>query len=79
MLAGFLGAFSATVEGNTIVISLDKGGDHVKNNAAATGELKKHAADFFGRDMNIRFLEGSEDRTDSIDDYMKEAELLFKM
>jgi DNA polymerase III subunit gamma/tau len=79
MLVGFLGTFSTAAEGGTITITLDKGANHVRDNAAVTGELKKHAADFFGRDMAIRFLEGSSNKTDTIDDYMREAELLFKV
>jgi DNA polymerase III subunit gamma/tau len=79
MLVGFLGVFEMTVENNTLLISLEKGADHVKDNQSITGELTKHAADFFGREMTIRFLEGSAARTDTIDDYVREAELLFKL
>jgi DNA polymerase-3 subunit gamma/tau len=78
MLIGYLGAFQADVAGDTIMITLDKRADHVKDNDAVTAELKKHATDFFKRDMTIRFLEGSGDGADTIDDYVREAELLFK-
>jgi DNA polymerase-3 subunit gamma/tau len=78
MLFGFLGAFGMTVEDDAIVITLEKRSGHVRNDQTIIGELRKHGADFFGREMNIRFVDGSGERTDSIDDYVKEAEMLFK-
>jgi DNA polymerase III subunit gamma/tau len=77
MLFGFLGAFEMAIDDGAITITLDKRSGHVKNDATIVGELKKHAADFFGRDMAIRFADAAGARTDSIDDYVREAESLF--
>jgi DNA polymerase III subunit gamma/tau len=77
MLFGFLGAFEMTVDDGSITIALDKRSGHAKNDATIVGELKKHAADFFRRDMAIRFVDAAGARTDSIDDYVREAESLF--
>jgi hypothetical protein len=79
MLFGFLGAFQMTVRDDAVVIALDKRSEHVRTNASIVGELKKHAADYFKKDMNIRFVDGPPERTDTIDDYVKEAELLFSV
>jgi DNA polymerase III subunit gamma/tau len=78
MLFGFLGTFEMAVEDAAIFITLDKRSGYIKNDLTIAGELKKYAADFFGRDMAVRFLDGNGERTDSIDDYVREAESLFK-
>jgi DNA polymerase III subunit gamma/tau len=78
MLFGFLGSFEMTVEDRVVVIALDKRSVHVRNDVTLVGELKKLAGEYFGKEMSIRFAESSGDRVDTIDDYVKEAELLFK-
>jgi DNA polymerase III subunit gamma/tau len=79
MLFGFLGSFEMRVENGTVTIALDKRSGHVKNDATIVCEIKKHAADFFQRDMAIRFLDDSGARIDTLDDYVREAESLFKL
>ena len=79
MLFGFLGSFEMRVEDGAVAIALDKRSGHVKNDATIVGELKKHATDFFGREMAIRFFDGSGARIDTLDDYVREAESLFKL
>jgi DNA polymerase III subunit gamma/tau len=78
MLFAFLGDFEMTVEDRTIVISLDNRSSHVSNDATIQGDLKKYASDFFGKDMAIRFVDHTMEKVDTIDDYVKEADLLFK-
>jgi DNA polymerase III subunit gamma/tau len=78
MLFGFLGSFEMTVEDRAVVIALDKRSAHVRNDAMIVGELKKFAGDFFGKEMSIKFIDAAAERVDTIDDYVKEAELLFK-
>jgi hypothetical protein len=78
MLFGMLGAFDARVEADNLVITLDKRSSHIEGAAEIAGELKKHASDFFGRDMGIRFVGDMEKKEDGIDDYVREAELLFR-
>ena len=79
MLFGMLASLDMRVEEDTIVVSLDKDSAFLKNDAARTGELRKHASAFFGREMTVRFVDGSGKRIDTLDDYVREAELLFKV
>jgi hypothetical protein len=79
MLFGMLGAFEAREEGNNLVIRLDKQTSKIKGAPGVADDLKKLAADFFGRDMTIRFVDDMEKKEDTLEDYVKEAELLFRV
>ena len=59
------------------IVAIDKQSAFLARDAAIAGELKKHASAFFGREMAVRFVDGNEAKTDTIDDYMKEAETVF--
>ena len=78
MLYGMFASLDMRVEEDKIVVSLDKDSAFVKNDAM-TGEFRKHASAFFGREMTVRFVDGAGTRTDTLDDYVREAELLFKV
>ncbi len=79
MLFGMLASLDMRVEEDKMVVSLDKDSAFLKNDAARAGELRKHASAFFGREMTVRFVDGSGRRSDTLDDYVREAELLFKV
>ena len=79
MLFGLFGACDMRVEGNSLVIALDKRLNGMKNHTDVSNELKRYASEFFGREMTIRLVDGSETKTDTIDDYVREAELLFRV
>ena len=78
MLFGMLGAFKARAEDNNLVIALGRQSGQIKGDAAIANELKKLASDFYKMDMTIRFVDDVEKKEDTIDDYVKEAELLFR-
>jgi DNA polymerase-3 subunit gamma/tau len=79
MLFAMLASLDMKVEEDKMVVSLDKDSAFLKNDAVGTGELRKHASAFFGREMTVRFVDGSGRRIDTLDDYVREAELLFKV
>jgi len=79
MLFGLFGAFDMRVEDDILIIALEKRLNGMKNDAAVVNELRKHASRFFAREMTIRFVDGSDTKADTIDDYVKEAELLFRV
>jgi hypothetical protein len=79
MLFGLFGACDMRVEGSSLVIALDKRLNGMKNHTDVANELKRHAAEFFGREMTVRLVDGSEIKADTIDDYVREAELLFRV
>jgi DNA polymerase III subunit gamma/tau len=79
LIVSALGSPEMRVEDRTVLITVDKRSSGMRNDPVVLGELKKHASEFFGKDMGIRFVEAAADREDTIDDYVKEAELLFKV
>ncbi len=79
MLFGIFSSLDMTAEEDKLIVSLSKNAAFVKNDAAMTGELAKQASAFFGRPMAVRFVDESGTKVDTIDDYVKEAELLFKV
>ncbi len=78
MLYGTFASLDMRVEGDKIAVSMGKDSAFVRNDAI-TGELRKHASAFFGREMTVRFVDGAGTKTDTLDDYVREAELLFKV
>jgi DNA polymerase-3 subunit gamma/tau len=78
-LFGFFGSLDMRAEDDRIVVSLDADSSFVKSDAAVTGELAKHASAFFGHEMTVGFADASGARVDTLDDYVREAELLFKV
>jgi hypothetical protein len=79
MLFAVLSSLDLRAEGDRVVVSLDKRSAFLKNDATIVGELKEHASAFFGREMAVRFVDDSGERVETIDDYVREAELLFKV
>ncbi len=78
MLYGIFASLDIRVEEEKMIVSLGRDSAFAKNDAV-TGELKKHASEFFGREMTVRFVDGSAASVDTPDDYVREAELLFKV
>ena len=79
MLFAILSSLELRAEGDGVVVSLDKRSAFIKNDASIVGELKGHASAFYGREMAVRFVDESGTRVETIDDYVREAELLFKV
>ena len=78
MLFGMLASAEMKVVDDRLVVAVDKQAAFLARDAAIAGELKKHASAFFGREMAVRFVDGDDAKADTIDDYMREAEAVFK-
>ncbi|MCX5814075.1 MAG: DNA polymerase III subunit gamma/tau [Proteobacteria bacterium] len=65
------------IEDGSIIISLDKKYAFVKNDMNLKEEIKQHLKIFFGKDMGLVFRVSGE-KKHSLEDYVKEAESLFK-
>jgi DNA polymerase-3 subunit gamma/tau len=78
MLFGMLASADMRVVDDRLVVAVDKQAAFLARDAAIAGELKKHASAFFGREMAVRFVDGDDAKADTIDDYMREAEAVFK-
>ncbi|MCX5806115.1 MAG: DNA polymerase III subunit gamma/tau [Proteobacteria bacterium] len=66
------------IEDENIIISLDKKYAFVKNDMNLKEEIKQHLKVFFGKDMGLNFRVSGEKRH-LLEDYVKEAESLFKI
>jgi DNA polymerase III subunit gamma/tau len=66
------------IENEKIVISLDKNYSFVKNDMNLKEEIKQHLKMFFGKDMGLDFIVSGE-KKHLLEDYVKEAESLFKI
>ena len=78
MLFGMLASADMRVVDDRLVIAVDKQAAFLARDSAIAGELKKHASAFFGREISVRFVDGDDAKGDTIDDYMREAEAVFK-
>ncbi len=78
MLFGMLASADMRAVDDRLVIAVDKQSAFLARDAAIAGELKKHASAFFGREISVRFVDGDDAKVDTIDDYMREAEAVFK-
>jgi DNA polymerase-3 subunit gamma/tau len=78
VLFGMLASADMRAVEDKLVVAVHKQSAFLRSDAAMVGELKKHASAFFERDMTVKFVDGPDAKVDTIDDYMREAELLFK-
>ena len=67
------------VEDGKAVILLDKKFGFVGKDNSTTVELKNLAAQFFGKEVELRFSDANSPKEDSLEDYMKEAQSLFNV
>ena len=77
MLYAVFSRLDMRAEGDRLIVSLGQDSSLARD-MTATGDLKKAASAFFGREMTVEFVEQSGTRADTIDDYMREAETLFR-
>lgn len=77
----FLGSMfenlNVELEEDTIVVFLDGNYTFIKDDKNKKDEIKKHATDFFEREMHVIFKETEGKKEEDIDDYVREAELIF--
>jgi len=67
------------IEDNKPVILLDKKFGFVGKDNNTTNELKRLAAQFFGKEVSLQFSDTNGTKEDSLEDYVKEAESLFNV
>lgn len=78
VLFHLFGSSDIKTEDGNIIIALDSKLSKIKNDTTILNELKKQATTFYGREMTIQFVDGAGKKIDTIDDFVKEAEVLFK-
>lgn len=78
-IAGVLESLDLTVEDNAIAVSLDRKDSFIRKDNSTTEEIRKCATEFFGRAMELHFHEPTGTKSDVLEDYVREAESLFKV
>jgi DNA polymerase III subunit gamma/tau len=78
-IAGILESLDVKLEDTRIAVSLDRKDSFIKKDGNTIEEIRKCAAEFFGKPMELQFDEPQGERVDGLEDYVKEAESLFKM
>jgi DNA polymerase-3 subunit gamma/tau len=78
-IAGVLESLDVKIEENVIAISLDRKDSFIRKDNSTTDEITKCAAEFFGRAMELQFHEPAGTKVDGLEEYVKEAESLFKV
>ncbi len=78
MLYGIFAPLEIAVRENVVTVYLTRETVYIRQNSGIVNELKEHASAFFGREMAVRFDDGSEaGGEETLDDYVREAERLF--
>jgi DNA polymerase III subunit gamma/tau len=67
------------MDGESITVAIDKNYSFIKDDMNLREEVKQHMKLFFGRDMSLAFKDSTGKRENSLDDYVREAESLFKV
>ncbi|MGD0230556.1 MAG: DNA polymerase III subunit gamma/tau [Syntrophorhabdales bacterium] len=80
MLFGIFSSLDMRAEEDRLTVSLGRDSVYIRDNGLIINEFKEHASAFFGREMTVRFVDGgSETEEETLDDYVREAERLFKV
>ncbi len=67
------------IEDETFVVFLDRKHQFIRDDSEQRDEVKRYLKEFFGREMNIEFREAGEIKRSILEEFVKEAETLFKM
>jgi len=77
-ISSILQSLDIVIEGGNIVVSLDKNYSFIRDDVSLKDDIRQHSKAFFGEEMGLIFKDATEKKKDLFEDYVKEAELLFK-
>jgi DNA polymerase III subunit gamma/tau len=72
-------AVETRIEDGIFVVFLDRKHQFMKDDGEQREELAKHLREFFGKEMIIEFREAGEIKRSILDEFVREAETLFKI
>ena len=78
-LSSVLQALEIRVEDGKLIILLDKKYGFIRKDNNIMSELKKQAAQFFGKEVGLQFSDANGPKEDSLEDYVKDAQSLFNL
>lgn len=68
-----------SLDGGNMVALLDKNYSFIKDDLNLKDEIRQHLKTFFGREMGLVFKDSGEKKKNTLEEYTKEAESLFKI
>lgn len=77
LLSTMFETLEAKMEDDTLFLSLDK--KYSSFIRSEGNDIKKHLRDFFGREIGLVFRDAGDVKRNMLDDYVREAESLFKL
>ena len=67
------------IDGNNMIVFIDRNYKFIKEDSSLKDDIKEYSKMFFGCEMNLILKDVWEKKSDLLDDYVKEAESLFKV
>jgi DNA polymerase III, gamma/tau subunits len=74
-----LEVLESRLENGVFVVFLDRMHGYLQDDTEQKEEIKAHLKEYFGTAIGLTFREGSEQKRSVLEDYVKEAETLFKI
>jgi DNA polymerase-3 subunit gamma/tau len=78
-IGSILQSLEVRIEGSNIVVFIDKNYSFIKDDDSLKDDVRQYSKTFFGSEMGLIFKDGFEKKKDLLEDYVKEAESLFKI
>ena len=78
-ISSILQSLEIKVDGSNIVAFIDKNYNFIKEDAGFRNDIRQYSKEFFGSEMGLTFKDAKEKKKDMLEDYVKEAESLFKV
>jgi hypothetical protein len=79
MISSIFETLDIRIENGNVVVFLDRQYSFIKDDSSMKGEIKKHLKDFFGKELGLILKDAGEIKKSVLEEYVKEAETLFKI
>ncbi|MCX5815730.1 MAG: DNA polymerase III subunit gamma/tau [Proteobacteria bacterium] len=78
-MSSILQSLEIKIDGANIVVFIDKNYNFIKEDASLKDDIRQYSKIFFGNEMGLIFKGATEKKKDMLEDYVKEADSLFKV
>jgi hypothetical protein len=78
-ISSILQSLEIKMEGSNIVAFIDKNYNFIKEDASLRDDIRQYSKEFFGSEMGLILKDATEKKKDLLEDYVKEADSLFKV
>jgi hypothetical protein len=78
-MSSILQSLEIKIDGANMVVFIDKNYNFIKEDASLKDDIRQYSKIFFGNEMGLVFKDVIEKKKDLLEDYVKEADSLFKV